>query len=398
MSQQYRYPESAVVSLSAEGQIGAVAPTTALQVAGQDPTGDLAVLELDASGNLLVSHASFPTSLGQKTMAQSFPVVIASDQSAVNVSAAQSGTWNINNISGVISLPTGASTAANQVSEIALLTTIDSDTSAIVLSSQNVSDATGVDASPVPTRVIMLGADNGGNVDSLTSDGSGRLNVAVGSSALPTGAATAANQATEIASLASIDGKLPLTLGQKAMAASLAVVLASDQSAIPVSQSGTWNINNISGTISLPTGAATEATLSAISGKLPATLGQKTMSNSLAVVLASDQSSVPISQSGRSKANNPVRNVYSSVNVTTAAYVELVASLTSTANYIEIFDSSGQTLVIAFGAAASEVDQFNVFPGGNGPIPINIPAGTRVSIKAVSATANVGEIDINFYT
>lgn len=36
-------------------------------------------------------------------------------------------------------------------------------------------------------------------------------------------------------SLASIDGKLPATLGQKAMAASLAVVIASDQSAIPVS-------------------------------------------------------------------------------------------------------------------------------------------------------------------
>ena len=35
-------------------------------------------------------------------------------------------------------------------------------------------------------------------------------------------------------------------------------------------QSGTWNVTNISGTVSLPTGAATEATLSTINGKVTA--------------------------------------------------------------------------------------------------------------------------------
>lgn len=50
-----------------------------------------------------------------------------------------------------------------------------------------------------------------------------------------------------------------LGLGQAAMASSLPVAIASNQSAVPASQSGTWNINNISGTISLPTGAATSA-------------------------------------------------------------------------------------------------------------------------------------------
>lgn len=43
----------------------------------------------------------------------------------------------------------------------------------------------------------------------------------------------------------------------------------------------------------LPLGAATETTLSTMSAKLPATLGQKTMANSLAVVVASDQSTLP---------------------------------------------------------------------------------------------------------
>lgn len=62
---------------------------------------------------------------------------------------------------------------------------------------------------------------------------------------------------------------------------------------LPVSQSGTWNLNNISGTISLPTGAATETTLSGMSAKLPATLGQTNMAGSMSVTIASNQSTVP---------------------------------------------------------------------------------------------------------
>lgn len=57
----------------------------------------------DASGNAL---------LGSKTSANSIPMVIASDQAAVP--ASQSGTWNVTNVSGTVSLPTGASTAAKQ--------------------------------------------------------------------------------------------------------------------------------------------------------------------------------------------------------------------------------------------------------------------------------------------
>jgi len=41
-------------------------------------------------------------------------VNIASDNTAFTVNAAESGTWNITNITGAVSLPTGAATAANQ--------------------------------------------------------------------------------------------------------------------------------------------------------------------------------------------------------------------------------------------------------------------------------------------
>jgi hypothetical protein len=262
-------------------------------------------------------------SLGQKAMAGSVPVTLASDQSPLAVS--QSGTWNINNVSGTVSLPTGASTAANQATANASLSSIDTK---------------------------------------LTSQ------------------ATAARQDTGNASLASIDAGTPAALGQAAMSASMPVVISSDQSAVPASQSGTWsvrgldgagnaltsqasgsqraldvginvggaqvdprtrtwnlgsgsdsvaavqsgtwNITNVTGTVSLPTGASTaanqatgnaslaqidadldvalstrasESTLSTVNGKLNS-LGQKVMTGSMPVTIASDQSAVPASQSG----------------------------------------------------------------------------------------------------
>lgn len=97
-----------------------------------------------------------------------------------------------------------------------------------------------------------------------------------------------------------------LDVGQQAMAASIPVVLASNQSAIPVSQSGTWNIGSvtsitnpvavtgtfwqatqpISGTVTANIGTistiATEATLSTLNGKVTAcNTGAVTISSAL---------------------------------------------------------------------------------------------------------------------
>lgn len=96
-----------------------------------------------------------------------------------------------------------------------------------------------------------------------------RLNVAVASSALPTGAATAANQVTEISGLSSIDGRLagtlavsgPLTDAQmRAAAVPVSGPLTDVQlraAAVPVSAAA----------LPLPTGASTEATLALIKAK-----------------------------------------------------------------------------------------------------------------------------------
>ncbi len=141
--------------------------------------------------------------------------------------------------------------------------------------------------------------------------------------------------------------------------------------------------------------------LTSLIALLPTSLGQKTSANSLAVVIASDQSTLTVTSSSTSgsisKVNTPIYSDYVSVPVTTAAYVQLVASTATQAQQIEIIDTSGQFLYLAFGAAASEVDQFIISPGGNGRFPLLVPASTRISIKAIDASATTGAIAVNFY-
>lgn len=156
-------------------------------------------------------------------------------------------------------LPSGAATAANQTTELASLASIDTKTPLLVSGRQPV-------------------------------DGSGVIQPIYASSLpLPAGASTAALQTTGNTSLASIDAGIPAALGAATIAASMPVNIASDQ-IVPISASS----------LPLPTGAATaanqattNASLTSIDGKT-ATLGQKPMAGSEPVVISSDQSAFPV--------------------------------------------------------------------------------------------------------
>jgi len=183
------------------------------------------------------------------------------------------------------------------------------------------------------------------------------------------------------------------TLGQKAMAASTPVVLASDQTVIPVSQSGSWTVQQgtppWSVTVPAPlttTGGGTEATalrvtiasdstgllsvddnggsLTVDTPQLPAalvggrldgnvgawlgattpTVGQKTMVASLPVVLASDQTSINVKLNS---STGTVTQVASS-----ATNVTLLAS-NAARRGATISNDSNKTLFVKLGATAS---------------------------------------------
>lgn len=191
-----------------------------------------------------VSAASLPLPTGAATAAlQTQPGVDigdvtinnASGASAVNiqdggnsitvdgtVNAVQSGTWNITNVSGTVSLPTGAATSANQTSELTKLDTLHTD------------------------LVNVEGKQDTGNASLSSIDGKVPANLTVTSTRLLVDGSGVTQPVSDGGGSLTVDGTVAAT------------------------QSGTWNINNISGTVSLPTGAATETTLSSLNSKVTA--------------------------------------------------------------------------------------------------------------------------------
>lgn len=236
------------------------------------------------SGSNTIGNVGIISPIGQQLMAASVGVVIASDQSAVPISAA------------ALPLPAGAATSANQTTEIGLLTTIDADTGVlagnttvtqtldsnedIVVSMAGKNAASfAYAAGTLDATLIPFMSMNGGisyiTANFISSAGVISSSVvltnphganALGILILPgvthvmvrvqtynSGSAVAYINATNAIStsfgLHSWLGSTAPTIGQKTMASSLPVVIASNQSAVPMSASS----------LPLPTGASTSA-------------------------------------------------------------------------------------------------------------------------------------------
>jgi hypothetical protein len=275
--------------------------------------------------------------------------------------------------------------------------------------------ATAADGGALPALTKVTSGYDGTNVQVLKTDATGSLQVDVESSALPTGAATEANQISEINHLAEISGYSLDTSGFTAAS-------ATSLSAIDTKLGGTLTVDGSGATqpvsaaaLPLPAGASTEAkqdtgntSLGSIDGKLANDYGAASGALRTAAQVGNASGVADFgpgagsSQSLRaviagSSVSDKARYDYTSGTVTTGAYTQLDASLAGDCNSIEIFDSSGETLLLATGAAASEVDLLYITPGGNGRIPVRIASGTRLSVKAVSASASAGELVLNCY-
>lgn len=89
---------------------------------------------------------------------------------------------------------------------------------------------------------------------------------------------------------------------------------------------------------------------------------------------------------------------YSSTNVTNSAYVQLVASTALPTSKVYPFDSSGAVMILAVGGVGSEVDQLYIPPGGSGAgYELAIPAGSRISLKVASFASNPNSVSNGFF-
>lgn len=85
-------------------------------------------------------------------------------------------------------------------------------------------------------------------------------------------------------------------------------------------------------------------------------------------------------------------------NVTTSAWVTAVAATSKPCSAMEFFNSGGSILRLAIGSAGNEVElPYFILPGGTfGPIPLVIPKGVRLSLKAADASSTTGYCVFNF--
>lgn len=95
----------------------------------------------------------------------------------------------------------------------------------------------------------------------------------------------------------------------------------------------------------------------------------------------------------------PVATVNGAVTITTAAYLTIVAKAANlkSCSALEVFNASGSILKLALGDVGSEVDlPYTILPGGStGLIVVEIPAGVRISAKAIDADTAAAQFVLN---
>lgn len=331
--------------------------------------------------------------LGAALTAASVPVNVASDQT-VPVSAAS------------LPLPTGAATEAT-------LSSIDTDTSTIA------GDTTSIDGKTPALGAALTAASVPVNIASDQT-----VPISASSLPLPTGAATEATLSsidTDTSTIAgdttSIDGKTP-ALGAALTASSVPVNIASDQT-VPVSAAA----------LPLPSGAATEATLSSIDGNITACDTDNVTISAALPAGTNNIGDVDIASALPAGTNNigdvdiasalPTgANTIGAVNLnrldvvdfldtplvdattingSAGAFVEVVASTAATVQAVQVMDTSGAFMGVYTGPAASEALAFIYGPGSDQTVQVAIPFGTRISLRSMeSAAPTGGDIAMNF--
>lgn len=224
------------------------------------PTGSNTIGALSANQSVNVNqYGGAATSLGQKVMASSVPVTVASDQSAISVNSTQDKNF------GAV----GANTLR---------------TAAQVGNATGVADFDAGNSGSQTLRVVVATNQSSIPVTGPLTDAQLRATPVPVS-----GTVTVTPPANQSVNLSQVAGTTTAVNTGNADAGTQRVVIATNQPTLPISAAS----------LPLPTGAATEATLSTRLADATFTTrintqGQKTMAASTPVVVASDQSTIPV--------------------------------------------------------------------------------------------------------
>lgn len=325
-------------------------PTNAAQETGGNLDSIVAnqTTEIGHLANIETSAASLDTklnTLGQKAMAASAPVVIASDQSSIPVSISGTNSVNVAQIAGT-------TTAVNNG-------TADAGTQRVAIASDN-----------TPFSVNARGQDGAGTaLTSTLVSGKQSLDVNVSQSALPSGAATAANQTTANTSLGNIDTSTAAINGK----------LANNYGVATGALRTAAQIGNASGVADFNYGAVGDQTIRSAAQVGNATgaadfgAGNKG-AQTLRVVIATDQSTLPVTPGANTTGTFETGSI--------SAVTTLTAPAGATGFIIQAEDTNTANLRFSSGAAASSTSGIQLQPGRSEQFEL----GANVSICPESGT------------
>ena len=260
-------------------------------------------------------------------------------------------------------LPTGAATSANQTTLGSQTTKINDGTNTVAVSASN---ALKVDGSAVTQPVS-------GSVS--VSNFPATQPISAAALPLPTGAATETT-------LASLNTKTP-ALGQTTMAGSSPVTIASNQTALPITDNGgSLTVDSTQLPASL-VGGRLDGNVGSWLGATTPTVGQKTATDSIPVVLASDQTSPTVGT--HANAWNAVavgaNGVSTSIDCQYTPFVSVFGT-TSGATNIQILCSQDNTNFYAVAVIAAGTGDF----GGNFTIGSRYVRLRSVTARTITAT------------
>ena len=363
---------TSALALESGGNLASVASNTARTGAGSSAATALPVQGVTGGVALPVSLGSLPA--------------LASGSNTIGA-VTQSGTWNINNVSGTVSLPTGAATAANQTGGAQKTQIVDGSGNVIASTSNNLNVqcancsgsgvSTGDNATFTAGSSLFagIGGEYATGLSALTTghqamaaltpyralqtDWYNAAGAEMGTAGNPVQVSLANTGAN--ATAVKVDGSgvtqpVSGTFWQVTQPVSLASLpaLANGANTIgAVSQNGTWNINNVSGTVSLPTGAATSANQTTEITSL-GTIA----TNTGAGATAANQTSVIGSKApGTAAASSMLGGgVYTSAGVSLTNGQQAALQLDSTGHLLTTASLSGSTSNASSGVATSSAN------------------------------------------
>lgn len=105
-------------------------------------------------------------------------------------------------------------------------------------------------------------------------------------------------------------------------------------------------------------------------------------------------SPIPVTLSGSSNLDILASFNVDYTNITTS-YYQVVGSTADAYSKIAIYDTTGETIELALGAASSEVVKMIIGPGCDQILEIQIPAGSRITVRSVGTNASGGSLVLN---